>query len=60
MTKVDCEIWNVIFREYGVDVRGIRYPGLISWKSPVSGGTTDYAVDFFMQHFLLIRNMIVL
>ena len=48
MTKVDCEILGMIYWEkYGVDVRGIRYPGLISWKSPVSGGTTDYAVDIF-------------
>ena len=48
MTKVDCEILGMIYwQKYGVDVRGIRYPGLISWKSPVSGGTTDYAVDIF-------------
>ena len=48
MTKVDCEILGMIYHEtYGVDIRGIRYPGLISWKSPVSGGTTDYAVDIF-------------
>ena len=48
MTKVDCEILGMIyFEKYGVDIRGIRYPGLISWKSPVSGGTTDYAVDIF-------------
>ena len=52
MTKVDCEILGMIYHQkYGVDIRGIRYPGLISWKSPVSGGTTDYAVDIF--HFAL-------
>ena len=31
------------WKQYGVDVRGIRYPGLISYKAPAGGGTTDYA-----------------
>ena len=50
ISKLAGEFWcNYYHEKYGVDVRTIRYPGIISWKTKPGGGATDYAVDIYFK-----------
>ena len=50
ISKLAGEFWcNYYFHRFGLDVRSIRYPGLIGYKSAPGGGTTDYAVHIFHE-----------
>ena len=50
LTKVSGELLaNYYYEKFDLDVRGVRYPGIISYKTPPGGGTTDYAVEIFHE-----------
>ena len=50
ISKLAGEYWCKWYQlNHGVDVRSVRFPGLISWKTPAGGGTTDYAVDIYYK-----------
>ena len=50
VTKVAGELLcDYYFHRFGVDTRGVRFPGLISYGAPPGGGTTDYAVEIFYE-----------
>jgi nucleoside-diphosphate-sugar epimerase len=53
VSKVAAENWSIYYhKRYGIDIRSLRYPGVISYQSMPGGGTTDYAVDMFHKAIL--------
>ena len=53
ISKLSGERWCEYYKEkYNIDVRSLRYPGIISWKTKPGGGTTDYAIEIFHKAIL--------